>query len=231
MTDRIVLNIPHSSDAFPYGKDRWGDGIEKEIRRWTDWHTDRLFSRPEDSRIVPVVFPWSRFFCDVERLENDPLEQKGQGIVYSSYNGIERHLAPEEALSIRRNHYDDHIAKLRSALTPGSFLLDCHSFPSDLSDIDVCIGVNEDWSRPATDLVDRIMRGFGDAGYRTALNRPYSNSVSPKMPFRYPSLMVELNKRTYMEDDVQLDGEKAGRLMDVIDRALSLILDGETGNC
>lgn len=33
-------------------------------------------------------------------------------------------------------------------LSPASFLIDCHSFPPDLSDVEVCVGVNDDWSRP-----------------------------------------------------------------------------------
>lgn len=91
MIDSIVLNIPHSSSEFPgTAKDGWENGIDEHIQRWTDWGTDRLFGMASsmDPRIHPVTFPWSRFFCDVERLENDPLEKIGQGIVYSSFEGI-----------------------------------------------------------------------------------------------------------------------------------------------
>lgn len=78
MIDSIVLNIPHSSSEFPgTAKDGWENGIDEHIQRWTDWGTDRLFGMASsmDPRIHPVTFPWSRFFCDVERLENDPLEK------------------------------------------------------------------------------------------------------------------------------------------------------------
>ena len=37
-----------------------------------------------------VVFPYSRFVCDVEPLENDAMESIGQGIIYTRYNGYER---------------------------------------------------------------------------------------------------------------------------------------------
>ncbi|MCI6239358.1 MAG: N-formylglutamate amidohydrolase, partial [Lachnospiraceae bacterium] len=80
MIDNIVLNIPHSSSEFPgTAKDGWENGIDEHIQRWTDWGTDRLFGMASsmDPRIHPVTFPWSRFFCDVERLENDPLEKIG----------------------------------------------------------------------------------------------------------------------------------------------------------
>jgi putative restriction endonuclease len=40
---------------------------------------------------------------------------------------------------------------LRYNLCPDALLLDCHSFPSELSDVDICIGFNEDWSKPKGD--------------------------------------------------------------------------------
>ena len=44
--------------------------------RWTDWYTDELFtdSWGSDPRIRYLVGTVSRFDCDLERLENDPLE-------------------------------------------------------------------------------------------------------------------------------------------------------------
>ena len=94
---------------------------------------------------------------------------------------------------------------LCSRITPDSFLIDCHSFPSDLSDTDVCIGVNEDWSHPDEGILRKVIKTFEDAGYRTGLNTPYSNSLAPEMPFTYPSMMIELNKRIYMKDSGELD--------------------------
>ena len=108
MIDSIVLNIPHSSSEFPgTAKDGWENGIDEHIQRWTDWGTDRLFGMASsmDPRIHPVTFPWSRFFCDVERLENDPLEKIGQGIVYSSFEGIGRNITGSEKEIIYRLYY------------------------------------------------------------------------------------------------------------------------------
>ena len=114
MIDSIVLNIPHSSSEFPgTAKDGWENGIDEHIQRWTDWGTDRLFGMASsmDPRIHPVTFPWSRFFCDVERLENDPLEKIGHGIVYSSFEGIGRNLTGTEI--IYRSYYLGHKAATR----------------------------------------------------------------------------------------------------------------------
>ncbi len=108
-----------------------------------------------DSRIHPVTFPWSRFFCDVERLENDPLEKIGQGIVYSSFEGIGRNITGTEI--IYRSYYLNHKAAVIKELTPSSILIECHSFPSNLSDEEVCISFNDDWSIPDKGLLSQFV--------------------------------------------------------------------------
>ena len=135
----------------------WENGIDEHIQRWTDWGTDRLFGMASsmDSRIHPVTFPWSRFVCDVERLENDPLAKIGQGIVYSSFEGIGRNITGTEI--IYRSYYLNHKAAVIKELTPSSILIECHSFPSDLSDEEVCIGFNDDWSIPDKGLLSQIV--------------------------------------------------------------------------
>ena len=96
-----MLHIPHSSPVFPMGCGSWSQGIEEHIVRWTDWYTDWLFCQAacDDDRIIPVQFPFSRLLCDVERLEKDPLESIGQGIIYSDYEECHRSLNDYE----RRN--------------------------------------------------------------------------------------------------------------------------------
>ena len=78
-SERIVLHIPHASPVFPFGVSGWEEGIAAEVERWTDWYTDWLFASSSrlDGRIVSVHYPFSRFFCDAERLENDTLESVG----------------------------------------------------------------------------------------------------------------------------------------------------------
>ena len=95
-------------------------------------------------------------------------------------------------------------------------MLDCHSFPSDLSDVEVCIGFNGDWSRPSGKTIDTIIRTFRKGGYKVGINSPYSNSIAPLCQFAYKSVMVELNKSTYMEDRVRMNASKAGRVRNTI---------------
>lgn len=210
MFGRIVLNIPHASPVFPFGRGGWEDGIQREVDRWTDWFTDWLFIS-EDPRTVAVAYPFSRFFCDVERLEDDPMEEVGQGIVYRRFNGLKRELeAGEETWTL--TSYREHIGRLRRAVNEETLLIDCHSFPQDLSDVEICLGFNDDWSRPPRAVIEYVERHFIRAGYRVGLNSPYSNAVSPACDCRYRSLMVEVNKGVYMKGGAMMDRERAGFL-------------------
>ena len=212
MIDRIVLNIPHSSGEFPGGtKTSWKGNIDPQIQRWTDWYTGHIFGTTalKDPRIRPVVFPWSRFFCDVERREDDPLEKKGQGLVYTHFEDCERRLSEQEKEKIYRLYYLEHMAAVMKELTPTSILIDCHSFPSDLSDVEVCIGINPDWSMPDNMLLLGIRNTFEKRGYRTEFNNPFPNSYAPEMHFPYPSVRIDLSKSTYMTPDGELDYAKA----------------------
>ena len=75
--EKIVFNIPHSSvnGIFDeYGKwPRNPHFINECVNKWTDWYTDFLFATTNE-QVVSVVFPYSRFVCDVERLDDDPME-------------------------------------------------------------------------------------------------------------------------------------------------------------
>lgn len=211
------------------GYGRWSQGIEEHIVRWTDWYTDWIFCQAaiHDSRIVPVTFPFSRFFCDVERLENDPLESIGQGIVYTDFDECHRHIEEFERKRLHEEFYRTFMERLRCNLQPSVFLLDCHSFPPDLSDVDVCIGFNEDWSRPEDEILFQTKAVFEGYDFKTGLNHPYSNSMSPAMPFTYTSMMIELNKKTYMGKSGELDSARMATVVSSLQRVYGLILDKE----
>ncbi len=199
MFDRIVLNIPHSSPDFPFGKECWDKGIDVSIERWTDWFTDDLFilNHPD---VFPIIYPYSRFFCDVERLVDDPLDSVGQGIIYRCFDGLGRRLIESDVEAIMDSYFD-HINRLRQAIiSERELLIDCHSFPSDLSDVDICIGYNNDWSRPNNLVLKLVISHFINAGYNVGVNNPYANSISPQSRFIYSSVMIEVNKGVYMKN-------------------------------
>ena len=69
-----------------------------------------------------------------------------------------------------------------------------------MSDVDICIGYNEDWSKPNKGTIELAVSLFEDSGYKVGINEPYSNSETPDCPFTYQSMMLEVNKKAYMED-------------------------------
>lgn len=219
--DKIVLNIPHSSALLPC-ESGWGDllGISKEVKKWTDWHTSILFNpnRSLKGRVIPVVFQYSRFFVDVERLIDDALNDKGQGIIYTEFNGIKRNLTDEDK-KILMNVYSRHIQYISSVLEQNDLLIDCHSFPSELSNVDICIGYNEDESKPDDDVIEFIKGKFERNEYKVRINEPYSNSLTPRKPINYKSVMIEVNKRCYMDErtlELNTDYYKIGNIINSV---------------
>ena len=198
---KIVLNIPHSSTFMPINT--WEGDIYQEKQKWTDHKTDVIFSPRNHltSQVVSVIFPYSRFFCDAERLENDPLEKEGQGIFYTDFNNCHRphNMYLEESVHLL---WKSHQKMLSSQIDSDSTLLiDCHSFPSELApDVDICLGWNNDTSKPSEALIGLVNAYFGGFGYKVGLNNPYSNSITPDNPYYYHSLMIELNKKIYLNE-------------------------------
>ena len=199
----IVLNEPHASIEGLYDDklsfwDIDARFINEVVFRLTDWHTDFLFHGFRDERIRTVRFPYSRFVVDAERLWDDPLEKEGQGILYRRFGGYCRTI-PQQCERRLYNLWHEHQHKLKSALCENALLLDCHSFPEEQGDVDICIGFNEDWSKPDRSTLDLAVNLFEENGYSVGINYPYSNSEAPECPFRYQSMMLEVNKRVYME--------------------------------
>ena len=192
----IVLFIPHSSDFLD--KSLWSGDIDAAADRWTDWHTDKLFDS-DDARISKVVAHFSRFHCDAERLINDPMESIGQGIAYLNIEGCTRELS-DATRQIIFNEYHAIHQELENRAKPGSLIIDCHSFPNDLApDIDICIGYNEDDSKPSDAVLDMVIDHFKEAGFRVGVNDPYSNSM--RVNASIPTLMIEFNKAIYLQAD------------------------------
>lgn len=202
----IVLNIPHSSinGIFDDNIGKWPHNpyfMNECVREWTDWWTDMLFTVTDDNSIAKVVFPYSRFVCDAERLENDILEKDGQGIIYTQFGGFERDALDNESKAFLFDAWKSHQEELKKHLNENSVLIDCHSFPSHMSNADICIGFNDDWSFDKK-LIDDVAAIFKSYGYSVEFNTPYSNSITPKTDFEYKSFMIEVNKRIYMNEQL-----------------------------
>lgn len=196
--NKIVLNVPHSSLERCY--EGWMGSLNMFplIKKWTDWHTDILFN---EERVTMIRFPFSRFFCDVERIVNDPLEKEGKGIIYYKYDGFTRNVTENLKLDVLR-WYEIHRRLLSNAIEDNTIILDCHSFPPKENDlIDICVGYNDDETKPSDEVIDAVCTIFEKEGYLVSINSPYSNSITPKSDKKYHSLMIEVNKSVYMDED------------------------------
>lgn len=224
MYDKLVLNIPHAS-LGGLTNTNWSDRrvLYNEVRKWTDWFTDYIFDHQKPNTYA-IISQFSRFVVDCERLVNDPLEKVGRGILYMNIgDGCARELRTNEKRRLLA-YYLRHQELLRRNLTENSLLIDCHSFPSNEADIDICIGYNEDWSKPNDFTLNLVRDTFKNAGYSVVFNKPYSNSISPRATFYYPSLMIEVNKRCYMDEDTLRLTDDADRLRSTINNLYTMLL-------
>lgn len=222
--ENIVLNIPHAG-VRGLGHIRCDNKVNllAEVRKWTDWYTDLIFIPEKNDRIKHIIADYSRFAVDVERLLDDPLEKKGQGIIYTKYNGQERYVDEKERIRLMAYYYD-YIDRLKSMLSEHSLLIDCHSFPSDLSDVDICIGYNEDWSKPTDFVIDLVVESFKQYGYKVGINTPFSNAIAPETGYTYNSIMIELNKRVYLNEQTLDFNDNAPKLREQLASLYSLLL-------
>jgi N-formylglutamate amidohydrolase len=222
--DNIVLNIPHAS-ANGIGLTEWEhkEMLLPEIRKWTDWYTDLIFIPEKKDRIKTIVADYSRFVVDVERLPNDPLNESGQGIIYTDFNGFHRNVGVEERM-ILMGYYYSYIDQLKSMLSDHSLLIDCHSFPSDLHDVDICIGYNDDRSRPTDFIIGLVAEAFKRIGLKVEFNTPSSNAITPETCYTYNSIMIEINKKVYLNENTLELNSFAPKLREQLATLYSLLL-------
>ena len=212
----ILLHIPHSSTVFPDDSHYSFQDLNEEEKLLIDYYTNELFIPSEKKwNINAVVFPYCRLYCDVERLVKDPLEYEGLGISYRRI--VDSDILPfeERSFSTLResfHYYADFHAKVAKEIVDMTImskilLIDCHSFsahPNLLNptppDIDICIGYNDDDTCPRKKTLGKIVSFFESFGFRVGVNEPFSNSKTFPVPVEYHSVMIEINKRLYMNE-------------------------------
>lgn len=225
MYTHLVLAVPHAVGRVSLPEVAENTVVQAEVERWTDWYTDELFS-VEDERISTIQFPYSRIEVDAERLKGEvdriaayTLPTKGNlGGVASSQRNL--YLAA----------WFQYRANLLMAAARGEqpLIIDCHSFPSDLDKtIDVCLGFNEDASKPSEANLQGVAEIFSQAGYRVAFNIPYSNAIAP-VDYCGHSLMIELNKQTYMDESERFKGVGYESMRAILLKVYAFLLGVET---
>lgn len=236
----ILLHIPHSSISFPKGSRYSFLDLDGEEKLLIDYYTDELFVPYEQKwNIGSVVFPYCRLYCDVERLVRDPLEYSGLGISY--HRLVDSYYLPfdERSFGTLRgvfHYYADFHAEVSKKIVDMTImnrilLIDCHSFsalPNLLNptppDIDICIGFNDDETRPEEKVIENIVRFFESFGYKVGINEPFSNSKTFPVPILYHSVMIEINKRLYMNEETLKKNEHFYRLHQILQELYGMVL-------
>lgn len=201
----IILHIPHSSTYIPTDAEYLKD-ISHDISRLTDYDTDIIFDIPDSHKLI---FNYSRFYCDVERFLNDPMENVGMGYYYTknlNNETIRTNRDKHKVLKLYTEHHRNLTLLCDNAIREhgNALIIDCHSFGDTISNpnnIDVCIGVNH---KDDIEGVKRAILFLEGTGFTVGINDPYGGSIVPSKYINDPrvkSVMIELNKNLYIDDD------------------------------
>jgi len=251
MTPSLVLHIPHSSCFIPKTyKDDFlleEQDLQLEILKMTDWFTDELFKRPDSARIV---FPVSRLVLDPERFLDDDAEimaAQGMGVVYErTSDGRPLRVRPDvnRRQELVSTFYIPHHQRLTAAVDESLrdhdrvLVLDCHSFPShplpyeqdqQADRAEICLGSNG--FHTPTWLVDAAATQFKSLGLSVAINRPFAGALVPAKHYqqdaRVHALMIEVNRKTYMNEEVGTPGPHFVRIASAIRKVMTVLNERE----
>ena len=78
--------------------------------------------------------------------------------------------------------------------------------------MDICIGYNEDKTKPSEMVIGTVLHHFRMLGYKVGVNAPFSSAKTFNTLAEYHSLMIEVNKKLYMDEDTLEKKESFGRV-------------------
>lgn len=228
----VILHIPHDSTRIPRAvRDQFvltDAQLDQELLRMTDHHTAALFGGL-GNEVHCICAKVSRLVVDVERFPDDqqePMARIGMGVIYSRTSHLEalrRPISSDERQALLNQHYWPHHRNLELAVANSiahwgrAVILDCHSFPhsalpyedekSQHGRPDICIGT--DPHHTPDDLTHSLRARFEKAGWSVQLDHPFKGALVPasfqKKDHRVSSIMVEVNRRLYMNE---LNGQR-----------------------
>lgn len=239
MKKNIVIHIPHSSVYLPssfYTRllvDK--EKIEKENIFVSDYLVDRLVPSGCDN---VLKFNYSRLFCDVERFLDDELEvmsKLGMGAIYTkdSDGNIFIDVDKDYKDDVIVNYYVPFHELIDRAVENvvndygKCYFIDLHSFSDEFvlkvlnkgNNPDICIGFEEDYIDE--DFLDYTVNFFRGKGYSVAINYPYNGTLIPNICYKNKdikinSIMIEINKRVYLNNNISINEEKFNKLQGYI---------------
>lgn len=220
----MLLHVPHASTYIPGPvRDQFllsDQDLNHEAMVFADLYTDELFAAQHPA--LACVVDHSRLVVDVERFaddHNEPMSKKGLGVIYtvtSDLRALRAELPAVDRSALLIAFYHAHHRMLEKAVDQRlqrfdrCLIIDCHSFPdqpfayeepTSLPRPDICIGT--DPFHTSTTLAQAARQAFLDRGYSVALDHPFSGSMVPSKHLsfdaRVQSIMIEVNKRLYLE--------------------------------
>lgn len=242
----LIIHIPHSSLRLPkIFKTKCllkKDELKKENLLLTDLYTNRFFNIFKYSIIG---FKYSRLFLDVEKYKDDNKEimsKVGMGVIYTNTINKDKLISFSEKYKnyVINKYYDKYHNKIDKIVNNKlkkfnkCFILDFHSF-SDLQvnkllgyneSCDVCIGIDDFFSDKKINKF--TYKYFKNLGYDVKFNFPYqgtyvSNEVYNNKDGRVNSIMLEINKKLYINDNFKIDYKKFHKLKKDINNYVKLL--------
>ena len=236
----MILHIPHSSTFTE--KLEFLTDIKTELNTMTDFFTDDIF----DYDCKKIIAPISRLVCDMERFDDDNLEEMskmGMGVCYTktAYGKPFRDVSKAEKKRILIKYYYPHHKALAYAvdeellLYKKALVVDCHSFPDkplpcNISQTpnrpDICIGTD---SFHTPNYITQILKKyFVGCGYNVKVNDPFAGTLVPMKYYqndkRVSGVMIEINRKLYQDDKMKKSSNYA-QLKQDIQAALKLLDD------
>ena len=223
-TSPYILHIPHAGVSIPkqYRDDYLLDEAElrDNVYQYADYKTDEIsICMTAKLKFNRVVNPYSRLFMDPERFFDDkqePMQVKhGLGWFYENAILEKKPLRTTKNKASVAPYYHDHHDRLEYVVEhklkhfDTCTIIDCHSFSNErywfhdpeLELPDICIGFDEFHKDEA--LIDAINEVFKE--YEVSINTPYAGSMVPTKYYmkdaRVKSVMIEVNKKLYLEED------------------------------
>ena len=168
---------------------------------------------------------------------------KGMGVIYTkdSNGRLLRDINETERYRLLENLYDPYhnaiskeIQKLLSKFGK-CLIIDGHSFPAkplpyetnqDVQRPKICIGTNQ-FHTPQY-LTDFILKFFENNNLPTKINKPFKGCYVP-LEFlgkdkRIQSIMIEINRGLYMNEDTGKKNESFDKIKDIISTLISQII-------
>jgi N-formylglutamate deformylase len=256
MSLNVVLHIPHSSRNVPTEERhaiRLDDAdLSNELLRMTDAYTNELFP-PTPVEAGRVVFPLSRLICDVERFssdEDEPMAIRGMGVIYTRTSMgqlLRAQPDPVSRKSILDRWYWPHHSRLERMVdevttrSSSCLIVDCHSFSSvalpyevDQTEkrADFCVGTDPFHTPPP--IRDAIVAAVREYGYSITVDAPFSGALVPLVFYRKDrrvrSVMIEVNRRMYMDEGSGLKNREFEQVRAVVGRLIVKAAEAAAGD-